>query len=145
MNQDPNGTHEVPRSYQVVGLGYMSLYMRDLEQAVAFYTRFFGPPILGGTDGEYYGWQMGSTWLTVFPSRGGTAPDHNPRNAEFAIQVSRPGEVDLLYQALTDAGAISCTQPLDTRMYDPMRFACVDDPFGVRLDIYCPLSESEKS
>jgi hypothetical protein len=24
-------------------------------------------------------------------------------------------------------------------MYEDMRFSCVDDPFGVRIDIYCPL------
>ncbi len=28
--------------------------------------------------------------------------------------------------------------PDDTKIYEPMRFACVDDPFGVRIDVYCP-------
>jgi hypothetical protein len=26
--------------------------------------------------------------------------------------------------------------PEDTEMYEPMRFCCVDDPFGVRIDVY---------
>ncbi len=30
-------------------------------------------------------------------------------------------------------------------MYEPMRFACVDDPFGVRVDIYCPIEGENKS
>ena len=34
---------------------------------------------------------------------------------------------------------MSYSKPTDTKMYEPMRFACVDDPFGVRVDIYCPL------
>jgi hypothetical protein len=25
-------------------------------------------------------------------------------------------------------------------MYEPMRYAYVDDPFGVRIDIYCPVA-----
>jgi hypothetical protein len=28
-------------------------------------------------------------------------------------------------------------------MYEPMRFACVDDPFGVRIDVYCPIEMGE--
>jgi hypothetical protein len=29
----------------------------------------------------------------------------------------------------------------DTTMYEKMRFAAVDDPFGVRIDIYYPLED----
>jgi hypothetical protein len=35
------------------------------------------------------------------------------------------------------AGARPCMAPRDTSMYEPMRFGCVDDPFGVRIDVYC--------
>ncbi len=31
--------------------------------------------------------------------------------------------------------------PADTKMYEPMRFACVDDPFGVRIDVYFPFEK----
>jgi hypothetical protein len=29
-------------------------------------------------------------------------------------------------------------------MYDPMRFAFVDDPFGVRVDFYWPIEGEDK-
>ena len=65
----------------------------------------------------------------------------NPRNTEYAIQVVRPGQVDVLYRRLLGLGSEVCREPEDTWMYKPMRFACVDDPFGVRIDIYCPIEE----
>jgi hypothetical protein len=49
--------------------------------------------------------------------------------------------VDVLYRRLLDLGSVVCREPEDTWMYEPMRFACVDDPFGVRIDIYCPIEE----
>ena len=39
--------------------------------------------------------------------------------------------------------AKDCWTPEDTEMYEPMRFSCVDDPFGVRINVYC-LIEKEK-
>jgi hypothetical protein len=60
---------------------------------------------------------------------------------EFAIQVASPEEVDRLHQAFVSAGAKNSWTPEDTRMYEPMRFSAVDDPFGVRIDIYCPLDK----
>jgi hypothetical protein len=82
---------------------------------------------------------MGSTWLTLFPSKYGTREDSNPCNAEFAIQMRAPEAVDRMYNIFLEAGATSYSKPTDTKMYEPMRFVCVDDPFGVRVDIYCPL------
>lgn len=84
---------------------------------------------------------MGSTWLTLFPSKGGTKPGSNPQNTEFAIQVSTPEEVDALYQVMIAAGGKKGWEPFDTNMYDEMRFAYIDDPYGVRIDIYCPLPD----
>lgn len=112
--------------------------MHDYEAAIDFYTAVFGPPET--KDGaELHGWRMGDSWLTIFPSKIGTEPERNPCNAEFAIQVAAPAEVDHLYQALVEAGASAGWEPKDTEMYEPMRFAYVDDPFGMRLDIYAPL------
>ena len=127
------------RPYRIVGLNYVSLYIYDFQKAVDFYSRVFGAP--EDEDPMQYGWRMGSTWLTVFASGAGTSRDANPRNTEFAIQVSAPAEVDLLYAALIDAGASTCMAPRDTTMYEPMRFGCVDDPFGVRIDVYCPVGK----
>ena len=126
--------------FKIIGLNYVSLYVKDYQAAIDFYTRVFGPP--ENVDKEIYGWQMGSTWLTLFPSKIGTEPDRNPCNAEFAIQVAEPEEVDRLYQALVAAGAKAGWEPEDSKMYEPMRFCYVDVPFGMRIDIYCPIDQA---
>lgn len=129
------------RPYTIVNLNYITLYIKDFNEAVAFYRQVFGAPDNIGVKEEIIGWRMGATWLTLFPSSSAPFNDSNPRNAEFAVQVSSVDEVDMLHGALIGAGAKSCMRPHDTSMYEPMRFACVDDPFGVRIDIYCPLRE----
>ena len=126
------------RPYRVINLNYVSLYLNTLSEAVTFYSRVFGPPESVDQKQDIFGWRMGSTWLTLLPSKAGLEPDSNPRSTEFAVQVSAVVEVDHLYQALIAAGAKACMPPADTVMYEPMRFCCVDDPFGVRIDVYCP-------
>ncbi len=124
-------------------LAYPSFYLKDFEAAVAFYQGVFGPPATD--DASIKGWKFGDTWLTLFPSKHGPHPDSNPRGAEFAIQVSSKAEVDGLYERLLQAGAQECMPPKDTHMYEPMRFCCVDDPFGVRIDIYYPLDPAAET
>ena len=122
--------------YNIVSLNYPSFYVKDYHIAVDFYTQVFGPP--QNDTLRIKGWKMGDTWLTLFPSEDmGHDPDANPRNTEFAIQVTMPEQVDALYTALLEAGAKNCMEPEDTRMYEPMRFACVDDLVGIRIDVYC--------
>jgi catechol 2,3-dioxygenase-like lactoylglutathione lyase family enzyme len=133
----------MPPSFTVVGLGYISLYYRDFDEAVSFYTRVFGAPLDVDGSGKTLGWRLSATWLTLFPSSAGTCPGANPCNSEFAVQVSAPEEVDALAQNLVDAGARLGKAPEDTWMYERMRFAYVDDPFGVRIDIFCPLPDTD--
>ncbi|MGE3853497.1 MAG: VOC family protein [Planctomycetota bacterium] len=126
-------------TWTIVGLNYVTCYVEDYDAALDFYTRMFGER----ENREPAGWRMGSTWLTVFPARpesSAPVPGANPRNAEFAIQVSRPVEVDALYNRLLAEGCTSCMKPQDTVMYESMRFSCVDDPFGMRIDVYCPVA-----
>jgi uncharacterized glyoxalase superfamily protein PhnB len=133
---------EKPMSlFKVVDLNYFSLYYEDFQEAIAFYEKVFGPPENADEEGSIFGWRMGSTWLTLFPSKGGTKAGSNPQNTEFAIQVSTPEEVDALYEALIAAGGKKGWEPFDTSMYEEMRFAYINDPFGVRIDIYCLLPE----
>src|SRR5678815_1527791 len=134
-----NSTSEDQKPYHIVDLNYMSLYIEDYQAAINFYTQVFGKPNSIAENNAIYGWKMGATWLTVFPGKVGSQPNTNPRNTEFAIQVSAVEEVDLLHQALIEAGAKTYMPPEDTTMYEPMRYCCVDDPFGVRIDVYCPL------
>ena len=123
--------------FSILALNYPSFYVRDYDTAIAFYTRVFGPPELD--EPRLKGWKLGDTWLTIFPSKDlGHDPDSNPVNAEFAIQVAAPEQVDALYIAMLEAGAKKCMEPEDTWMYEDMRFCCVDDPVGIRIDVYCP-------
>ena len=125
--------------FTIVDLNYVSLYIHDYQAAVDFYKRVFGQADVVGPEGSLHGWKMGATHLTIFPGTAGTHPKSNPRNTEFAIQVAKPDEVDALYAALVEAGATAGWEPKDTEMYVPMRFCYVDDPFGVRIDVICPL------
>jgi len=138
---NPSDNSALP--FTVVDLNFVSLYYEDFEQAIAFYEKVFGPPENVDEEGSIFGWRMGSTWLTLFPSKAGTKPGSNPQNSEFAIQVSAPEEVDALFHALITAGGKKGWEPNDTNMYDDMRFAYIDDPFGVRIDIYCLLPDKE--
>lgn len=127
--------------FTVVSLRFPSFYVKDYDAAVNFYTRVFGPA--QNDDPRIKGWRLGDTWLTLFPAEDlGHDPDANPRNAEFAIQVAATEQVDVLYRALLEAGARTCMAPEDTRMYESMRFCCVDDPVGIRIDVYCPIPGS---
>ena len=128
------------RMFNIVDLNYVSLYIEEFQAAIEFYTDVFGAPENVDEGGEIIGWRMGATWLTLFPSKESPHPGSNPRNAEFAIQVAKPNQVDALYQAFIDAGAKKGWEPFDTEMYEAMRFSNVDDPFGVRIDIICPLN-----
>jgi len=139
MSDKVNQSGNADYPYKIVDLNYVSLYYEDFQDAIAFYTDVFGPPENVDEKGAIYGWRMGSTWLTLFPSKGGTQKGSNPQNTEFAIQVSAPDEVDALFNILIEAGAKKGWDPADTNMYEDMRFAYVDDPFGVRIDIYFPL------
>lgn len=128
---------EKAKPFKIVDLNFVTLYFLDLAQAVAFYTGIFGPPDEVVEADPHYGWKLGGTWLTFFESKYGTAVSTNPHNTEFAIQLAEPGEVDRLFAALVAAGSNPIHTVEDTQMYVPMRYGCVDDPFGVRLDVYC--------
>ncbi len=133
------------RPWTIVDLNYLSFYVRDYDAALLFYTDIFGEAECkeGSNEGRIRGWRMGRTWLTLFPGSAGVNKDGNPSNAEFAIQLAAPDQVDALYQTFIDAGARSVWLPEDTEMYEPMRFAAVDDPFGIRIDFYCPLTKKD--
>src|SRR2546423_647789 len=117
MRVNPDSATPVP--VRIVGLRYFSLYFKRLQEAIAFYSQVLGPPASVDESREIYGWRMGETWLTLFSSKSGTDPDSDPRNAEFAIQVSSPEEVDRLHKAFVEAGAESFMMPADTTMYEP--------------------------
>ena len=137
MNEGQNNKDSASNPFQIVGVNYISLYVKDFEAAVKFYSEILHQPTYEKKD--TYGWQLGATWLTIFPSKYGTSKGRNPCNAEFAIQVATPEAVNRLYEKFLEAGARNYCSPENTTMYESMRFACIDDPFGMRVDIYYPI------
>lgn len=134
-----------PLGDRIAGAAYPSFYVPDLAAAEAFYERILGPTEFREGD-QLVGFKLGATWLTLFPTKLGPHSDvEGPRNAEFAIEVKTPEDVDRLYERLLACGAkpLKGFAPTDTWMYRKMRFACVDDPFGIRVDVFCPLPESD--
>ena len=58
--------------YHVVTLGFVSLYFKELQPAITFYSQVFGEPDSVDETSQIYGWRMGTTWLTLLPSRAST-------------------------------------------------------------------------
>lgn len=127
---------------RATGLAYVSLYPQDYAATVAFYRAVLGEPdqteATHPEDGVLSAWRIGGTYLTIFPQDGAPRPGTPAANVEFAIVLDAPEAVDAWHAAFLAAGARECTAPVDTRMYEPMRFSCLDDPFGVRIDLCCP-------
>ncbi len=129
--------------WTILDMNFFSVYVDDHRAALDFYKKIFGPP--ESRQGDIRGWKMGATWFTLLPGSEGNAPGRNPRNCEIALQVASPEEVDRLYAAFIDAGANEGWKPENTEMYVPMRYSYVDDPYGVRFDIYCQIEKGEAS
>lgn len=127
---------------RLAGVAYPSFYVADLDAAVAFYAALLGPPETAD-DAQFHGFPIGDDRLTLFSAPLGPHPDSGPRGSEFAIRTKRPEDVDAVYARLLELGARSVMAPEDTWMYRRMRFCCVDDPFGIRVDAFCPLPESD--
>lgn len=126
-------------SFNIVALSFVSLYFNDVTAARSLYARVLGPPQMLDEHRDMCGWDLRSSWLTFLPASAGTRPDLPPCNTEFALHVASPPEVDAMFAAFIDAGFSAHMHPHDTTMYVPMRFACVDDPFGVRVDVFASL------
>ena len=104
----------------------------DYQKALAFYKEVFGPP--GYIEGENTnGWQLGNSWITLFPANEGT-----PSNVDPHILMESPEEVDRLTRAFIQAGA-TAEEPSDELMYYPVRFSHVTDPFGTQFLILAKL------
>ena len=129
---------------RIAGAAFPSFYVEDLDAARAFYEKLLGPTKYTEGDG-IVGLRLGDDWLTLFRAKDGPHPDAGPRNCEFAIRVNTPEDVDAVYERMVELGAkpIKGYGPTDTWMYEKMRFACIDDPFGIRVDVVCPLPAEE--
>ena len=116
------------------GLHGVALYFEAYQAAVDYYTRVLGPPVY--VEGEFTrGWLLGNIWLTLFPAKTG-----NPTNAELHLNMETPAEAERLQAAFIAAGG-SGEPPIDTLMYEPLRFCAVQDPFGTQILIVSRLVE----
>lgn len=114
--------------FAFAGVGGAILYYQNYAAALAFFRQVFGEPAY--IEGQHtHGWQLGESWLTVFPAKEG-----NPTNLEIPIYLQNPAEVDALYAAFIEAGATG-EPPQDTLMYAPVRMTVMTDPFGVMFTL----------
>lgn len=129
---------DAPSAHPAVrGVAYPSFYFKDVDAAVALYEAVFGP--CAYHEAGFHGLKLGDTWLTLFDPKMAPHPGENPANAEIALRLATPADVDALHATFVENGAKTVMQPQDTWMYENMRYACLDDPLGVRWDLYCPI------
>ena len=56
MSADPTDSRQQGyQPYRIVDLNFVSLYFRDQQEAITFYTRVFGPPDSVDEKREIYG------------------------------------------------------------------------------------------
>lgn len=113
-------------------LGGSAVYVERYEEAIAFYTEVFGPPVYV-EDGHTHGWRLGGTWLTVFPSDTG-----GPRNAELHVYLDTVAEAERLHRAIEAAGG-TVEEPVDALMFEAVRFCQAWDPSGTPIVVLAPL------
>jgi len=120
--------------FRFKGILGSAVYYQEYTAALAFFEQVFGPPAY--VEGEFtHAWQIGNTWLTVFPAKQGS-----PANAEVMIYLEDAGEVDRLYAGMIAAGA-SGNPPVDTLMFTPVRIATLQDPFGGQFSLAAEIPE----
>jgi hypothetical protein len=118
--------------YQLKSSFYLSLFYKDYEAAIAYYSVVLGPPAYEeGEDTK--GWPIGSGWLTLFPDT-----ESNPKNVEVMLQTTSPAEAESLQRALIEAGGKG-EKPTNQFMYTPIRYCPVIDPFGVSILVFSEL------
>lgn len=118
--------------YEAQGILGATLYYQDYQAALDFVRQVFGNPVY--VEGEFtHGWRIGRSWLTVFPAKKGI-----PTNVDIPLYLQSAGEVDRLYAAFIEAGAIG-EEPQNTLMYEPVRMAIVTDPFGASWNLIAHL------
>jgi hypothetical protein len=117
-----------------IGLHGVALYFNEYKAAVEYYTTVLGPPAY--VEGRSTrGWQIGNTWLTLFPAESG-----NPKNVEIHFLMKSPEEAERLQRAFIEAGG-SSESPSEQLMYEPLRYCPVRDPFGTNILIVSRLED----
>lgn len=112
--------------FDYVGIHGVTLFFKDYEAAVAYYTRVLGPPAYVEGAGTR-GWRLGDSWLTLLEGGEGA-----PANVEVPIVMPTPADAERLQTAFIEAGGQG-EAPSDQLMYEPIRYCSVTDPFGTNI------------
>ena len=116
---------------------------KDLHRALAFY-RLLGLDV-PEADGPHVEVELPGGNKLAFDNEeiiagmhpGRTPPTQSGRVA-LAFAVSKPAEVDALFERLTAAGHPGALEPFDAPW--GQRYATVTDPDGTSVDLFCALS-----
>jgi len=124
-------------------LGWVIVYVEDVEAAVTFYERAFGlERALVVPDASYGELATGATRLAFASTAlgegnvpgGVAAPAGRPGNVEIALVDE---DVEGAYRRALDAGCTSLAEPKDKPQ--GQRVAYVRDPFGTLVELCTPL------
>ena len=116
------------------GLVGVSISVKDYDNAIAYYTNVLGAPAYV-EDQEVRGWQLGNSWLSLFPS---TQDDARNSDVSIELELESVAQAEELQQAMVEAGGTG-TEPVDTFLYYPIRMCAVKDPFGLQWVVYSRL------
>lgn len=121
--------------FEFSGLHGATLFFKDYERAVDYYSEVLGAPAYAEGEGTR-GWRIGETWLTLL--KGGSGA---PGNVEIAFVMRNPDEAAALQGAFIAAGGKG-PEPSEQLMYEPVYVCPVQDPFGSQIMIYARLESS---
>ena len=127
---------------RVLGIDHLAIRVSDLERARAFYDRLLG--FMGfeleWEFGRTLGWDNGRTmyWISEADAKG-RKHRHSTGDVGFhhyAFEVSRPGDVDKVYELLVDMCAKIVDPPADYPSYgEGYRAVYFLDPDGLKLEV----------
>jgi predicted enzyme related to lactoylglutathione lyase len=106
----------------------------DAEALKAYYTRLFGEP--GFDDGGYFGWQLGSGYLTVGPHSEVSGKNAQPGRLIWNLESA---DVKGDFERLKAAGAIVVREPYDFEGSPGFWIATLADPDGNYFQLNSPM------
>lgn len=117
-------------------IGHAHLKVRDLDRAIAFYTRFFSLKVVERLD-DHYAFLSGGEMHheLALQNVGPQAPQPHPAGVglyHIAFETPDQRALALAYQALTEAGV--AVAPVDHLISWALYF---NDPDGNGLELYC--------
>lgn len=121
----------------VTGLSAVTLAVRDMGRATAFYEALGFEMLHGGAEAEFTSFKAGEGYLNLILTHGGAQWTWWGR-AIFYVE-----DVDAFYRDALVQGLAPSTEPADAHWGE--RYFHITDPDGHELSFAKPLSESQRS